>query len=110
MVNEKNDAIVGLTAEHMNGVLWLTNLWVHHEHRRKGYARRIIMAAIGLYGDQDLWIKVHPYTNRPMDEHVLSRFYETFGFEYTDAPGVMWRRRNEQAASAMRCVQASRHE
>lgn len=93
MVNEKNETIVSLTAEHMNGVMWLTNLWVHHEYRRKGYARRIITAAVDLYGDQDdLWLKVHPYTNRPMDEHLLGRFYETFGFGYSDVPGIMVRR------------------
>lgn len=92
IVSEKNETVGNITAERMNGVLWLTNLWTHHEYRRKGYARALLNAAIAECGSEDLWLKVHPYTNRPLDEAALTALYTSFGFEQQDAPGIMRRR------------------
>jgi GNAT superfamily N-acetyltransferase len=92
IVSEKNETIATLTVERMHGVLWLMNLWTHHEHRRRGYARKLIASAIAQFGLEDLWLNVFPYTDRPLDTHALRAFYEQFGFEPKETPGAMCRR------------------
>jgi GNAT superfamily N-acetyltransferase len=92
IISEKNETVASATVEHMNGVLWLTNVWVHYEHRRRGYARMVIAEALREFGEWEIWLKIHPYTDRPLDEPQLAAFYESFGFAYAGAPGIMCRR------------------
>jgi GNAT superfamily N-acetyltransferase len=91
IVSEKNEEIATLTVERMHGVLWLTNLWTHHEHRRKGYATQLMQAAIDTFGKEELWLNVYPFTNRPLDGEALREWYMRFKFISTLAPGIMRR-------------------
>src|SRR5262245_24755939 len=91
IVSEKNETVASATVELMNGVLWLTNVWTHYEYRRRGYARLMLGSVIDNFGHRELWLKVHPYTDRPLSEEQLISFYGSFGFVRTGVPGVMVR-------------------
>lgn len=99
IVSEKNESIATATIERMHGVLWLTNVWTHHEHRRKGYARLVVQAAVDLFEAGDIWLNIHPYVDRPLDPAQLARFYESFGFRAADTPGAMRRLGDERIDS-----------
>lgn len=91
IVSEKNETAAAATVERMNDVLWLTNVWTHHEHRKKGYATSIIRAVLAEFGHVTLYLRVSPYTDRPMSEAQLTAFYARFGFAFDGSPGVMVR-------------------
>lgn len=91
IISEKNESIAGATVEFMNDVLWLTNVWTHHEYRKRGYATAVLNAVIKEFGHRTLYLKVHPYTDRPLSEGALEVFYARFGFEAAGVPGVMRR-------------------
>lgn len=91
IVSEGNETAASATVERMNGVRWLTNVWTHHKYRRKGYATHVLRAVVAAFGADDLWLKIHPYTDRPRDEVELAAFYGRFGFGPADAPGIMRR-------------------
>ncbi len=90
--NAKNETIASATVEKMHGVLWASNLWVHADHRRQGYASRIAKALIAEYGHEDIWINVYPYTDRAVSAEQLIELYQSFGFELTSTPGAMVRK------------------
>lgn len=92
IVGEDNTTIATATVERVHGVNWLTNVWVHHAHRKNGYARRLVAAAVATFGNDSLWLNVYPYTNRPLDSAALTRFYAQFGFAEAGTPGAMVRR------------------
>lgn len=91
IVSEKNETIATATIERMHGVLNLTNVWVHYEHRKKGYASAVLRAVIAEFGRETIWLRVYPYTDRPMDEERLANFYREFGFVADGGPGDMKR-------------------
>lgn len=96
IVSAKNETVASATVEHMNGVLWLTNIWTHHEYRQKGYATAVITDVLRAFGDRTLYLKIYPYTDRPMHEAQLAAFYARFGFTLDGSPGVMVRPGNRR--------------
>lgn len=92
IVSPANETIAGCTVEERHGVLWIFNLWTHHEHRRKGYATRILNAAIALYGKEPLYLTVGAYTDRAVGDEQLMAWYSRFGFKPIEkAPGLLRR-------------------
>lgn len=92
VVGATNESIAACTVDRRHGVLWISNVWTHYDHRRKGLATLVLRQVIALYGHEDLWLLVAGYTDRPMrDEQVLA-WYARFGFCTMQAPGVMCRR------------------
>ena len=91
IVSDKNETIASATVEMMNGVLWLSNVWTHHEHRKQGHATTILKAVLAEFGNHDLWLRVYPYTNRPRSEEDLTQWYTRFGFGPMETPGTMRR-------------------
>lgn len=91
VTNPANETIATLDVVPRHGVLWLTNLWVHHEYRRKGLAKALLTTAIKRFGDKALYLDVWAYTNQPMSDEQLAAFYATFGFQATTVPGTMLR-------------------
>lgn len=90
---EKSETVATATIERVNDVLWLTNVWTHYEYRHRGYARSIMEHVIALFGEEDIWLILYPYTDRPLSSVELATlFYGKFGFVSVDAPGVMVRR------------------
>ncbi len=92
IVSEKNETIATATVERMHEVLWLNNVWVHGDHRRKGLGRRIVTTAVHEFSHEDIWLNVYPYTSRPLDTEQLSAFYASFGFVSAGSPGSMVRK------------------
>jgi GNAT superfamily N-acetyltransferase len=91
IVSDKNESISTCTITRTNGVLWLTNVWTHADYRKRGYSKMVISTAIKMFGSQDIYLHVSPYTDMPVSEDALERYYETFGFEITKTPGIMLR-------------------
>jgi GNAT superfamily N-acetyltransferase len=92
VANEKNEEIATVVLYWRHGVLWMTDVWVHGEHRRKGLATRMIEAAIAEFGHTTTYLNVLSYTNRPMSDAELLRWYHGFGFEpILGVPGAMKR-------------------
>ena len=87
----KGEPIAHVTVSHRSGVLWLTDVWTHSEHRKQGYARQLITQALGMFADQSWYLEVYPYTDQPLDFERLTQFYQDLGFTATDVPGVMKR-------------------
>jgi GNAT superfamily N-acetyltransferase len=75
-----------------NGVLWVSALWVHPEHRGKGWARSLLSTVVREWGHEALYLEVAPYTDRPMDSERLTCFYASFGFVETPVPAIMMRK------------------
>lgn len=88
----EGDHIAQLHVFRRHGVRWVSNLWVHHEHRRRGHAKRLLSAALATYGADDLYLQVLGYAGRPLADHQLAFFYAQYGFESVpEAPGMMRR-------------------
>jgi GNAT superfamily N-acetyltransferase len=94
----EGEVIAHVEVGERHGVIILTNVWVHHEHRRKGLATQLVERVIADYGDRDLYLHVRAYIDQPLDDEALIVWYTRFGFEpIADAPGMM-RRRGDDAA------------
>lgn len=74
-----------------DGVLWLTNLWVHPDWRQKGYGGALMDRAVREWQGRDLYLAVQPYTDQPLAASQLRSLYADYGFVETDVPGVMRR-------------------
>lgn len=74
-----------------NGILWMTNLWVHPDHRKQGMAKQLMSAALQDWYRFPLYLEVAPYTNQPLGMKKLVDFYGEYGFRTTDVPGIMVR-------------------
>ena len=72
-------------------VLWVDDLWVHTDHRRKGWGAALLTIALDDWGADDLYLAVEPYTDQPLDERQLTEWYGRFGFAPTPVPGVLRR-------------------
>lgn len=70
---------------------WVTNLWVHPDHRRKGFARALLSAALLDHHAGPLYLHIAPYTDQPMRVDDLYAFYASLGFCRTEVPGVLYR-------------------
>ncbi len=90
IVNGANETIAGITVMRRHNALWLTNLWVHHEHRKKGLGKKVFEAALKEFVHERLYLHVWPYGNQPLDEEDLFAWYSKYGFEHQGA-GVMVR-------------------
>jgi GNAT superfamily N-acetyltransferase len=93
----KGETIAHLMVFERNGTIWLTDLWVHPEHREQGRARRLMEAAIARFGSEDIYLEAQPYTDQPVDLTALTAWYGGFGFVATDVPNVL--RRSAKEAS-----------
>lgn len=92
VVGKDNTYIANLDVVRRHGVALLTNLSVHHAHRRKGLARRLFEQAFAYYSAEDLYLNVYGFHDRPMDDALLTAFYRSLGFEpVAGAPGMMCR-------------------
>lgn len=93
MVSEKNESICQASLHPVAGFgWWLTDLWVHHDYRKRGYATALLTHITRKYGMQsDIWLRVVPYTNSPMSVEQLTTFYNSFYFEVRPGPGIMCR-------------------
>lgn len=88
----KGDSIAHVVAHERAGALWLSDLWVHPDHRRRGIARLLMTQAVGAFADKQLWLNVSPYTDRAASPEALASFYANFGFvAHGEVPGVMSR-------------------
>lgn len=87
----KGDSIAHVVVHERAGSLWLSDLWVHPEHRRRGIARLLMTQAVGAFADKHLWLNVSPYTDRAASPSDLASFYASFGFAAAPVPGVMTR-------------------
>lgn len=90
--NGKGDVIGHVKTYSTNGVRWLTNVWVDPEQRQKGMARALVMEALAMFGREDMYLQIQPYTDQPRDTEALAAWYGRFGFRPTDVPGVLVRR------------------
>lgn len=91
IVDPKNESIATSTVYFRHGVYWLTNVWVHHEHRKKGLATQVINAVIEKYGQYPIYLNVDAYTDQPRSNDELFNYYARFGFVRSTDPGVMKR-------------------
>lgn len=92
IVSPDNQRIATADVQRRHGVLWLTNVWAHHEHRRKGLASAVLREVLAIYGGEPIYLQVYGYTNRPMDDQALAKWYGRFGFAPVHgAPGMMRR-------------------
>lgn len=91
-MSDKDEYIATLWVERRHGVLWLTALWVQGEYRKQGLGTRMLQMAVDELGASDLFLTVGAYTDQPLDDAQLVAWYQRFGFEMTDVPGVMVRR------------------
>jgi len=99
VVGKDNTYIANLDVVRRHGVALLTNLSVHHAHRRKGLARRLFEQAFAYYGDETLYLNVYGFHDRPMDDGQLTDFYRSLGFvPMLTAPGMMVRHGRRGAA------------
>lgn len=87
----KDDDQANVSVSFQDGVYWLSNLFVHPDHRGKGYATEILSRAVSRFADTTLYLKVQPYRDRPVPSETLLTFYQRFGFEPTDVPMVLRR-------------------
>ena len=87
----KDETIAQVDVVEQGGVHWLTNLWVHPDHRGRGYARACLQRAIDRYGHLPLYLKIAPFTDQPVAADQLALLYADFGFLATAVPGVMSR-------------------
>lgn len=76
---------------HQDRSHWVTNLWVHPDHRQQGIARTILAQITSDWASVDLYLHISPYTDQPMDMRELHQFYSQWGFCDTDVPGIMRR-------------------
>lgn len=93
MVSEKNESICQATLHPVVGFgWWLTDVWVHHDYRKRGYANVLLERITRKYGqNMDIWLRVVPYTNSPMDVKTLTKWYKSFYFDVEPGPGIMRR-------------------
>lgn len=91
VVNGKDETIAHVKTYARHGVRWLTDVWVDPEHRRQGLATKLIREALAAHAGEVLYLNVHGYTNQPMSDAQLTRWYGFFGFQLAGAPGVMVR-------------------
>lgn len=93
MVSEKNESICQASLHPVRGFgWWLTDVWVHHEYRKRGYANALLEHITRKYGkNEDIWLRVVPYTNSPMDIKTLTKWYASFYFDEQPGPGIMRR-------------------
>jgi GNAT superfamily N-acetyltransferase len=73
------------------GVLWLTAVWVHPDRRGHGWATALLRTVVREWGCEPLYLRVEPYTDRPLNAAALTAFYGRFGFVETCVPGVLRR-------------------
>lgn len=93
MVSEKNESICQATLHPTKTYgYWLTDVWVHHDYRKRGYANALLTHILERYGHDDIWLRVVPYTNSPMNIDQLTSWYKTFAFERCPGPGIMCRK------------------
>ncbi|HEU4327449.1 MAG TPA: GNAT family N-acetyltransferase [Roseiflexaceae bacterium] len=76
-----------------HGVQFLTDVWVHPDHRRGGLGSELVKAALAECGGEDLYLTVSGFTNQPLTDEQLAQWYARFGFELVGpaAPGMMRR-------------------
>ena len=91
MCDGKGDPTAHVEVVDRVGVLWLTNLWVTPEQRRKGCAVALMVAAVAAWQAHDVYLQVQPYTDQIMDVDALAALYRSFGFSSTPVPGIMHR-------------------
>lgn len=91
IIDAKNETVAHVEVCDTAGVLWVSNLWVGPEHRRKGYATALLARAVIEWSHQELYLQVAPYTDQPLDSAQLAAFYGSFGFAPTTVPGVLHR-------------------
>lgn len=72
--------------------LYVSDLWVHPDHRKRGMAKTLWNDAFAQFGTEDLYLEVSGFTNVPMEDAILVKFYERLGFVMTAVYGVMFRR------------------
>lgn len=94
VVSVKNETIATANVHALDlGMLLLTDVWVHHEHQRKGLGTRLMRAVIEQFGKQEIHLNVHSYAGQPLSNQHLIAWYASFGFhEVNGAPGRMVRR------------------
>lgn len=92
IVNAKDETIAHVKTYMRHGVRWLTDVWVDPEHRKKGLATRLVLRAIDAHPGEDIFLSVYGYTNQPLSDAELAKWYARFGFEPDGSPGVMRRR------------------
>ena len=92
VVDAKSETIAHVKTYARHGVRWLTDVWVDPEHRCQGLATRLIHEALAALAGEGIYLDVHGYTNRPLSDAQLARWYGTFGFvAVVGAPGMMVR-------------------
>lgn len=91
IVSDENETIATATVFFRPDGLYISNVWVHAKHRRKGLATKIIQAVLDTYGLQDLYLGVFPFIDQPMNEEELMVFYQKFGFGIIGPMGLMKR-------------------
>lgn len=87
----KGDCVAHVEVKDVDGVLWLTNLWVAPEQRNNGRASALMTAALIEWQARDLYLSVEPYTDQPLAAAQLRSYYRDYGFAETVVPGVMHR-------------------
>lgn len=87
----KGECIAHIKVYERHGAIWLSDLWVHAEHRRQGRATRLMRAALARYGCETIYLEASPYTDQAVDLGTLTAWYGRFGFVATDVPNVMVR-------------------
>lgn len=91
IVNKKNKVVSHAHVYRKFGQLYVTDVWTEGEERGKGFATSVLQAVLAMYGHEDLYLLVSPYTDQPLDELDLVRFYQRFGFEMVGPVGLMKR-------------------
>lgn len=100
ILDKNGERIAGADVFKRHGVLHLTNLHTHPDHRRKGLANKIMRTVIKHYPDEVIHLNVWSYGNRPLDDYRLIEFYKKWGFGLVlDGGGKMIRQPKAQWSS-----------
>lgn len=87
----KGECIAHIKVIERYGTIWLTDLWVHPEHRKQGRATRLMEVALARYGCETIYLEASPYTDQAVDLGHLTAWYGRFGFVVTDVPNILMR-------------------
>jgi len=95
IANGRGEEVASAEVYEKQDTLWITNVWVHPDYRKQGFAAAIFNDILRCYKNSDLYLGVHGFTDRPLSDEQLAAWYKKFGFKETSVPSIMMRRGGE---------------
>lgn len=90
--NDYDQDIATAIMEKRHGILYLSTVWTHPDHRRSGISTQVMNRVIQEFGHQDIALVAQSYAGHPLPDEQLLTWYARFGFELVSQPGVMIRK------------------